>query len=55
MGLFFVFCVITQISVVISHVRWKCPPPRDINDKDGAHITFENTGNKVYRKLLLPL
>jgi hypothetical protein len=32
--------------VVNAHGRWKCPPPRDANDENGQHITFDNTGNK---------
>jgi hypothetical protein len=31
---------------VSAHGRWKCPLPRDANDVNGNHITFDNTGNK---------
>ena len=50
---FFPFCVFLShlllfihFSPVESHSRWKCPAPRDANDADGQHITFDNTGNK---------
>ena len=33
-------------ELVAGHGRWKCPPPRDANDENGNHITFDNTGNK---------
>lgn len=38
------FC--SQMSQTSAHSRWKCPAPRDANDADGQHITFDNTGNK---------
>ena len=42
LGVIFLACP----QFVISHARWKCPPPRDDLDSDGKHIPFENTGNK---------
>jgi len=33
-------------QLVAGHGRWKCPPPRDANDVNGDHITFDNTANK---------
>jgi len=45
------FFLISALIVVIlvlaeAHGRWKCPPPRDANDANGNHITFDNTANK---------
>lgn len=34
------------ILFVSGHSRWKCPPPRDMNDENGNHISFQNTANK---------
>eukprot|EP01036_Dinobryon_divergens_P032857 gene32857-42536_t len=34
------------LHLVSSHGRWKCPSSRDANDESGAHISFDNTGNK---------
>jgi len=48
MGIFFALYFLALLAIVFSHARWKCPPPRDVKDKDGNHIDFENTGNKVH-------
>ncbi len=41
----------TTILVTVSaHGRWKCPAPRDVNDENGNHIAFDNTGNKVRQR-----
>lgn len=34
------------IGMVQGHSRWKCPPPRDMKDENGNHISFQNTANK---------
>lgn len=34
------------VGSVMGHSRWKCPPPRDANDENGNHISFQNTANK---------
>jgi hypothetical protein len=36
-----------SLPFVIGHARWKCPKARDFNSPNGAHISFDNTGNKV--------
>lgn len=41
-----VLSLMKNIAVVEGHSRWKCPAPRDANDAEGQHITFDNTGNK---------
>jgi len=38
--------VLACLFSVNAHGRWKCPAPRDANDENGNHITFDNTGNK---------
>ena len=44
---FFQFFYMTTFAVLVQgHSRWKCPPPRDMNDQDGNHIAFQNTANK---------
>lgn len=44
---FFQFFYMTTFAVLVhGHSRWKCPPPRDMNDQEGNHIAFQNTANK---------
>jgi hypothetical protein len=45
--MFKVLSATTFFVTVSAHGRWKCPAPRDANDENGNHITFDNTGNKV--------
>ena len=37
---------ISLLPFVMGHARWKCPSARDYNSPSGAHISFDNTGNK---------
>ena len=39
-------CMLLLPLVAQAHMRLRCPLPRDWNDADGAHIAFDNTGNK---------
>jgi hypothetical protein len=34
------------LATASGHARWKCPLARDKDDASGAHIVFDNTGNK---------